>query len=363
MSLVNKKLIRGLIAVYVIFLSSIGWAATSKGVAEVDYSGFFGPGAEEKRQAIDKAKLNALERYVTKSSRSKVKMLQRKSSQINAQMGSLILDSNLVDEKVDKDTSRVRIVIKVEINEHLLNSILAENDAPTNGEGDYLSFVFVAREQSSVKSYQDRKVARKEIATSDDGVELESASVDGMEYQTNRKSSKTMVVGGSTTRKADVVEYRVSTVGDVNIAMTGVFSEAGFEVVEADYLEDETGGLLDVSAFKRDYAVGNDVDSRTLKSAVKGLKMLEIPYFAVGTLDISMQDKNPDTGLVRVYVTVTGQVKSLKKRFPKTVASSGPVQYAGEGPNVTVARTNALLLAAKHAAVDLTEQLRVKNIN
>jgi hypothetical protein len=63
-----------------------------------------------------------------------------------------------------------------------------------------------------------------------------------------------------------------------------------------------------------------------------------------------------------VYVSVTGKVLSLKRRFPKTIAAVGPVQFAGLGPDQTVAKRNALILASEKAAKQLTAQLRAKGI-
>jgi hypothetical protein len=89
---------------------------------------------------------------------------------------------------------------------------------------------------------------------------------------------------------------------------------------------------------------------------------VDIPYLAIGTLDVGMKDTDPATGLTRVYVTVTGKIVSLKKRFPKTVAAVGPIQYAGLGPSQTVARNNALKLAAESAGQTLTQQLNSKGV-
>ncbi len=66
--------------------------------------------------------------------------------------------------------------------------------------------------------------------------------------------------------------------------------------------------------------------------------------------------------MTRVYVSVNGKVMDLRGRFPKTVASVGPVQYAGLGPDIIVARRNALRQAGEHAAHDLTSKMQAKGI-
>ena len=59
----------------------------------------------------------------------------------------------------------------------------------------------------------------------------------------------------------------------------------------------------------------------------------------------------------RVAVTVNARVLDVTQTIPDTIASVGPVQYAGVGPTEGEARTNALKLAANNAARELTSQL------
>ena len=82
-----------------------------------------------------------------------------------------------------------------------------------------------------------------------------------------------------------------------------------------------------------------------------------MPYLALGTLDIGMQDTDPVTGLTRIYVTVTAKLIDVTTRFPRTVSSVGPVQFSGTGPDASVAQTNALKRAADSAARELAAQL------
>lgn len=335
------------------------FAASVKGVGAVEYGGVFGPSKDDQRKALELARYNAIERFVSKGGRSKVKLLEKNRQQVEDSIDRVLSEVSVVDTQKDSDLKRLKLVVRVTIDEPVLNMILAEDDGK-NTEEEYITFVFVAREQSSVKSYDDRKLKRIEEVQANSGLDAENSDDASAEYTSKSKKTKQLETGGSTTRKADVVSYRVTTVNEVNTMMSSVFSDADFEVVEAEYLEDESGGLMSVEAFKRDYGQGDDINSRTLKNAAKGLKMLDIPYLAIGTMDVGLPGIDKETGLTLVYVTVTGKVSSLKKRFPRTVASTGPVQFAGLGPNASVAKTNALKLAAEQTALTLTEQLRSK---
>jgi hypothetical protein len=144
--------------------------------------------------------------------------------------------------------------------------------------------------------------------------------------------------------------------------MTRIFSTSGFAVVAAEYIEEETGMLLDVSAFKEDFGLGGDISSSTKRNALKGVKNAEIPFLGWGTLDLDMRETDPVSGLVRVNVKVTAKIVNVAGRRPRDVASVGPVTYSGIGSTETSARSNALKLAVEAAAKELVEQLNAKGV-
>ncbi len=337
-------------------------AVSVKGVGSVEYKGMFGPGKSDSRMAYDLASYNAIERYVSKGGRSKIKLLDKHQEVVRGRLDDLLLDVTVVDTQKNKSLKKLKLVVRATLNVSLLDIIFTEQSGFSSDSGgdDFLTFVFVAREQKSIKRYEDRKLQRAEKTLFKSGLDNEVGDEGYAEYSSKNKQIKQMEVGGSVTRKADVIEYDVTTVNEINAMMSSVFTASNFEVVEIEYLESETNGLVDADTFKRDFGKGDDINSRTLSNTVKGLKLLDVPYLALGTMDVGLHDIDKATGLTRVYVTVTGKVISLKKRFPRTVASTGPVQFSGLGPNPSVAKTNALKLAAEQTAVTLTEQLRSK---
>lgn len=355
----NRSFLNFVVLVFLAMISCGAQAASSKGVGEVTYKGIFGPSKSDHQAAYEEARFNAVERYVAQQSKSQVKLFDQNRSVVLSEIDNIILDATIVDEDKNKSSKSLRITVKAEINTMLLESILAP---ARSAEASYMTFVFVSREQSSIKTYRDKDTSRVEKKETQSGMEAQSANSDGGEYYAEKQTGTQVTTGGSTIQKADEIQYRVTTTGEINSAMSDVFTENGFEVVDAVYLEEESSGRVSIESFREDYSSGDDIDPATLSAAVAGMRDLDISYFALGTLDVGMRDTDPQTGLVRVHVTVTGQVKSLTKRFPKTVASVGPVQYAGLGPNSTVARNNALKLAAQKAAAQLTAQLHAKNL-
>jgi hypothetical protein len=346
-------------------INSMAGVIESKGMATIVYKGWGGPKPEESKDALRDAKISALERFIANSGTAKAQNYERVKSEIIENIDKYIIDHVILSEEKDKENKRYTIVIRATVNGSRLESTLQSNSAVANSaeeDRSYITFVFVAREQKNAKSYNAREHTRTDKSSTKEGSEYESAGRSDIEYGGAISTSESATTGGSVTRKSDEIEYDVSSADSANIAMSKVLTEAGFEVVEAEYLVEETSGLMNVDAFQRDYRYGNDITGDTRRNAIKGLRKVDIPYLAVGTLDVGMKDIDSATGLTRVYVTVTGKIVSLKKQFPKTVAAVGPVQYSGLGPDQTVARNNALMLAAESAGQTLTQQLNSKGV-
>jgi hypothetical protein len=338
---------------------------SSKGMAAITYSGRK-PDSSKILEAQSKAKMNAIERYIAiKDSESMTRNFEQIRTEVEANVDAYLLGTVVVSEETNKDSKRYSVVVRIDINEAKLKNALQDSSAvgnAANHEKSEITFVFVAREQTRAKSYDD--IIRKGLdsSASEDGAEFEAASGGGVEYASESNRSETVTTGGSTERISDKIDYDVSTSGEIDAAMTRIFSTSGFAVVAAEYIEEETGMLLDVSAFKEDFGLGGDISSSTKRNALKGVKNAEIPFLGWGTLDLDMRETDPVSGLVRVNVKVTAKIVNVAGRRPRNVASVGPVMYSGIGRTETSARSNALKLAAEAAAKELVEQLNAKGV-
>lgn len=362
---ITKKIVSGLLILFFSQMHSFAADVSSKGMADIEYSGR-SPSSQVMGDALKQAKINAIERYIAGTSQSMMRNFEQVRSQVDSDVDAYILGTSIVSEDTNKDAKRYSVVVRVDINVAKLGNALQDSSAvgnASNSEKSYITFIFVAREQASLKSYDAKVFKRTDSSSSEDGAEFESAGASGAEYASSSNRSDSITTGGSVEQKSDKIEYAVSTASEINSTMTGIFSTSGFEVVEAEYLEDETGGLISLESFKRDFSQGDDISAETKRNAAKGAQSVDVPYVALGTLDIGMKDIDPVSGLTRVHVTVNGKVIDVSGRFPKTSASVGPVQYAGLGPNQTVARNNALKLAAEAAAKELTEQLNARGVH
>jgi len=358
---------RALFAIAILFASNLVMADIVKqqAVGQVNYKGWGAPSTEVKQEAIESAKKNAIEKYISSFSTTKLMNYEKIRSTVEANLSMYITEFRVLDTDIDEDTKTYRVIIDASINASLIEIELQNASAVHNAssnEKSYLSFVFVAREVTSQKSFDVRR--SKRFVEESTVEEHEEAQVGDHQlgYSSETLKDSVTTFGGSTLQRSDEVEYDVSNAEDINVTMTDIFSSAGYDVVEAVYLQEETAGLINVEDFMEDFRYGNDIAGETMRNAAKGCQSLGIEYFAIGTLDVGAKDIDPVSGLTRVFVSVNGKIMDLRGRFPKTVASVGPVQFAGLGPDMAVARRNALRQAGENAARDLTSKLQAKDI-
>lgn len=346
----------------------------AKGSATVRYERKLTP--EDKNRAFLEAQVKAVERYYAESGEADSANFDNVRDKVLENLDKFVLSATLISDQDMPDKKQYNAVVRIELNVARLRNTLKANSAIGStpaGNKSPLTFVFMARQVASVKAYDARVVKRAEVRADASGAmqarekTAESERVGGSSvktstavdrsYNASAQRSITAETGGSSTQKSDDTTWRLIPAQSLNSQFTGVFAKAGFDVVEAAYVEPQSKGLLSVKSIERDYETGNDLSPETLRNTAQGLKNAEIPYLALGTLDVGTKDQDPSTGLVRVYVTVSGKILDLNSRFPKVVSSVGPVQFAGTGPTEAVAQTNALKLAADSAARELVSQI------
>jgi hypothetical protein len=163
-----------------------------------------------------------------------------------------------------------------------------------------------------------------------------------------------MVYSQSVVNASEGIYYRTFNPGEIDTKVTEIFNKANFEVVPAY----EVGILPEKFAY--DFAALNEISSSTQKEATDIAREAGLDFLAVAMLDVGREEIDPVSGGSKVYVKVNGYILELRKKFAVKVCSAGPYQFSGIGSNPSVAKTNALIEAAKNASQDLVDQLRVK---
>lgn len=369
----------------VIGLLSLGTALhaqieSTKGMASVTYDKKLT--SDIKAQAFRNAEVNALERYVAEEGASQSDAFEAVRGKIAAAVEGYVLGASIISEETRPESHQYSVSVHVDINAARLQGELKSNTVvanTTSSQKSPLTFVFVARAQETIKSFDAHTYTRVDSGvsgnTSNDQTKTgsEGENIKSSQVSTNASTSArgaaqsststTLESGGSTTRRADQVGWTLIPAANINTIVTGIFSAAAFEVIEAEYVEPQSNGFLSVKALQEDYRTGNDLQPQTLRNTVQGLQAAQVPYLALATLDVGFPGTDPTTGLARVYVTVTGKVLDVTGRLPRTLASVGPEQFAGTGPTSDVAQTNALKMAAEKTARELVSQINALGVH
>lgn len=334
--------------------------------------------AKVKQQAQQEAMLKAVEAYFAEAGQAESTNFDGIRSKILQDPGRYVLDSTVIAEDDNKKDFKYSVVVRASLNVANLRNAMQASSAvgrAAETEKSMLSFVFVSRQVSSEKTYDNRVYKRAEASVqvsgsatrqetnsmkekTSEGESLKKSQVDtfgskvqrrddSVSIDASKKAVATSETGGSTTRKASNVTWRLLPSANLNQVFVSNFSQAGYDVVEAAMVESDK---FKVSDIEDDYRSGNDLQPKTLRAIANGMKEASVPYVALGTLDVGLPGKDPQTGLVRVDVTVNAKVWDVTKLIPRTRSAVGPVVYSGVGPNEDAARVNALKSAANSAA-------------
>ncbi|MBS0434638.1 MAG: hypothetical protein JSR75_07070 [Proteobacteria bacterium] len=336
---------------------------------------------EIKQRAQQEAALRAVETYYAEAGQSESANFDAIRGKILENQSRYILDTTVISETDNTKDLQYSVVVRASLHvANLRNAVQASSAVAkaADGEKSALSFVFVSRQVDSTKNYDDRVFKRQDSSASLTGSRQDRAAVSektsegesvkrtqvsthgsasqevDRSVSISAKSTVTSETGGSTVSRANESTWRVVPSANLNQVFIAQFSQAGYDVIEAAMVESEK---FKVSEIEADYKSGNDLQPKTLRSIAAGMKEAQIPYIALGTLDVGFPAKDAQTGLVRVSVTVNAKVWDVTRPIPRTRAAVGPVVYSGVGPSEEEARGNALKSAANSASQELSSRM------
>ena len=337
--------------------------------------------AEIKQKAQQEAAMRAVEAYYAEAGQSESANFDTVKGKILENQSRYILDTTVISETDNTKDFQYSVVVRVSLNVANLRNAVQSSSAvakAADGEKSALSFVFVSRQVDSTKSFDDRVAKRQDNSATfsgsrqvrdavsektSEGESIKRAQISTHGSKSNEvdrnvnisaKSSVTSETGGSTVSRANESTWRVIPSANLNQVFISQFSQAGYDVIEAAMVESEK---FKVSEIEADYKSGNDLQPKTLRSIAAGMKEAQIPYIALGTLDVGLPAKDPQTGLVRVSVTVNAKIWDVTRPIPRTRVAVGPMGYSGVGPNEAEARGNALKSAANSASQELSSRM------
>ena len=319
------------------------------------------PSSDEKKKALDAAKLSAWKNYTATLKTAIQQMLLTNEKEVSANLEKFITDVVIKGDKVDKETKTYSVSVRVGFNSGALDQFLqsaslgaASGQKYDSANESAFSFLFTARKATSLKQF-DQRVTTKEKASTSNSVK---DSTDG----TTVSATKEKTTGGSKLSQEDKVTYAVSSSRDVDSAMGDALTSAGINYASYDDIVGNCNAPAS-SQFQKEYVDNDELSAQTRTKIINAAKECGIQFFAIGTLNTEVNELDPTSGLQRVSVSVTAQLWDISaKPLPRKIGSVGPFQSSALGPNQSIASKNALNLAAKETGKQLVDQLNAKKV-
>lgn len=368
----NRKIIIFLMLALAFVNSSATYAKEIRAKGDVAFeSGVFSsePDMEIKQKAIEIAMVNAWKRYTSEFSTAKLNAYKQSQAYMDANFGEYVIDKTVLDQSLDANSNTYSVVVAVSFNDVAVDSKLNQGNDKSGyvgvtGGKSLLSFLFLAREQDSIKEFDDRKTVKvkekKELGRKESSGLTSGSS--GFHKQ-SQEADYELVTGGSTLRKADQVNYRVYSSRDVDAAVNDVLSSNNFEVTPFEDITAQCHGPK-MEQIKKEFSANDELSPELRLEAIRAAKACDVSirYFAIGTLDARMSETDPATGNARTSVSVRIQVWDITSGLSKVVASVGPIQKYGLGFDAATATTEALRLAATEGATEVVNQLNSRSV-
>lgn len=316
-----------------------------------------------RQAAIDDAVRSAWGQYIGTLPQTRQLAYRQIEGELTSNLNRYVTNIVVLEESHDKKAKVVQVFIRAEISSAAVDAAFNANSAIQNagGSGSLFTFIFTAREVISIKSFADKTTQISQSKNSAIASAGKANSGASTTVSAQGESFSKTVTGGNVESKAAKITYAIRSAQDIDTAMSDILTTAGYEVVLYGDVVSACAGV-EPETIRAEFSVNDDISRQTRKSAIDASRECEVSYFSIGTIDIGKSDTDPITGNQRVYVSVRGQVWDITKRLPRKVASVGPVQFAGLGPDQTVASRNALIIAAKEAAAKLVAQMNAKGL-
>jgi len=361
-----KKVVVIFIAFIFSLQVSVADSVTVKGQGTVDYeSGVFSsePDKKDIKKARKKALKKAWKKYVSRFDGAKRKAYRSMKDNFLSEIEEYLTgDPKIVETEIDEESGTVTVYIRAEFDDGKVQAQLGESMPAAVGNSEDFAFLFVTRQQGSIKQKDDKITSISSAETIHSASEKVKASGGSVASLDKEEAVTKTVKGGNTVRSSEQVKWIIQGSKEVDTAVIETLKNANYEPFPYGDLvyDEECGGGPTTEKIRNEFAKKVNMSSKTEATMKKISKRCDVPFLGVGTLDIMLASTDPVTGLTLVTVSVTAKIFDTKRRRARVIGSVGPVQFKGLGDSEQVARNNALIKASKNLAEKLVNQLGMR---
>ena len=309
------------------------------------------------QDALTEAKVAAIRSWGSQKSVATSNLLASAEAELRSSIDTYLL-SPVILTKCKKKI--FQLSLRAEVNVAAMNRLMANNAPAVVGPRSRMTAVFLARKQAGLKIYDDKitKVNQQtSISEAEQSADVAGETMSAMGISTTTEKT---VNGGNTEKKTNKVLYKVFNSGALDAAVNQNFSSYGFRVADASQVAGRFPGF-DLKAFREEFGFGDDLSPETKNAAFDAIAG-KIPLLVVATVDVLSSQIDEVSGNYFVYASVKAWVYRDDGMFFESVAAVAPIQMRGDGPNETVAETDALVKAAAAASKEIVDQLSASGI-
>ena len=331
-------------------------------------------------EAIERARVkacrNAFDNYIRdpeKMPESKRMIFESIQDQIYNNLGEYMTCAHVVsepdlsnkdDKKKIKDTKKVTVVVRANIDETRLDIEIKKSSkifASDTGEKSKLAMIFFSRTVAAQRQFDERVSDVEKTTTGLDITEEESESgVSSMTTETNVTET-----GGSKLKKADITEYIVddNDTAKLEAGMKEIFTKARFEPVSGGrqvrkHWRKFKGEIVD------SLESGGGIPEETRWDIEDILMGKNVSYVVFAYFDVGVPEVDAVTGnqVVNVALTVA-EITRLGDTDPVSLGTISGVQMRGQGSSSDMAKNNAINKVSIATAKKLVALINSKGIN
>tara|TARA_B100000886_G_scaffold339532_1_gene305280 strand:- start:304 stop:1422 length:1119 start_codon:yes stop_codon:yes gene_type:complete len=320
-------------------------------------------------KAKSMAKLNALEKYVSKciEDRTKMDRYLLAADKIKSKV-DLIVNIERKKEKI-KDKELI-ISIRASVNSKAFDSIVVGQigAAKSTKKRKRMISIFIARKANATytKNFDDKvtKITKNEAGSAAE----KSASTDGTTTAVNKQASnytKTQT-GGSTSSKQVASERKwiIMPSSDLNSNIQKKLTDNGYRGgVYSSFVKNCSAPPSDI--IEQEFAELDKLSDDTEAAIYDGMVAnnrceKRFGFVTIGTINVNTAMKI--NGVPSVLASMRIQIAQMDDGFPEIIASIGPIQIRGRGAEDNEAERNALTIAGEKAAQEIVDSLKAAGI-
>ncbi len=319
--------------------------------------------ADARRKAMEKA----WSRYLSNNNNvSRTRQAVENAAQLRAMLDTLC-SFEFYDEAFDKKAKAFSLSVRASCDEDRINGAFrsfaqTKQSGADSGEGRRprvtVSFVFLGRRAASEETTLSDKSNTVSTSAAEGGVDSSAASRGGGRTNSSENVAVTQRSKVTATNSDSEYKFVVESTDDAMTAVANTLQSNGFRIRRYPELVTECPGpsIGELSRRYAEMSVNTAWSPQVLKDIFAAVRQCNVPYFAMGLVEIGKSQQNG--GIWDVTVSLNVKVNDFTDGQNSECASMSNKQYSANGRDRLEATRKALNIVAQKGTQDMIDLMR-----